>query len=94
MGEHKKLNYDFKQLGLYRIMGVLYQSSFDLEHVETKSIRKAHYNQLSMVDPNLQAEYGATTRGEAHWIPMILEGGRRDPGAGSRCLTIRTTQNQ
>jgi hypothetical protein len=68
VGEHKKLKHDFKQLGPYRITGVLYQSSFNLEHVETKSIRKAHYNQLSMVDPNLQAEYGATTRGEGKAI--------------------------
>jgi hypothetical protein len=68
VGEHKKLKHDFKQLGPYRITSVLYQSSFNLEHVETKSIRKAHYNQLSMVDPNLQAEYGATTRGEGKAI--------------------------
>ena len=63
------MKHDFKQLGPYRIMGVLYQSSFDLEHVETKSTKKAHYNtQLSMVDPNLQAEYGATTQGEGKAI--------------------------
>jgi hypothetical protein len=37
------------------------QSLHWLKNVESKSTRRAHYYNLSMMDPKLQADYGATT---------------------------------
>jgi hypothetical protein len=64
VGEHKKLKHDFKQLGPYRITSSISLYSFWLEHVESKTTRKSHYTNLTMVDSKLQAQYGSTTRGE------------------------------